>query len=270
MKNLINKDELDVDNLPTRESARTPDGWPRHDNDMPWNKLHRFLECRVGNFWNDIFSEFVHLEWIPGRLKTREQLAYSVVLNTFMKDGRVYYNGRWERGGCEKPIEEYGYGGDLFYVHPTSGKLCHIRKKRVNYEKRHQQELDRKLKILGDYWQLYKKDGIWYEVKAETIPRYESGIGFGPELKPNDIILETKTRFMPSFKTILKRQLNSKELKKHGLTNDVKPIAGPRCKICGGLDCRLNHKNCSMCGRIFSTIIEKNDLCNKCSEKMSI
>ena len=74
------------------------------------------------------------------------------------------------------------------------------------------EQLDAKVRILGDYHQLYKHDGIWFEVKAEIIRNPTN-------LKPRDVILESVKGFMPSFKIILKRQLNHKELRKHSLKN---------------------------------------------------
>jgi len=85
--------------------------------------------------------------------------------------------------------------------------------KRESWNKRRQVELEAKVRILGDSHQLYKVNGLWFEIKAKIIHNPTN-------LKPLDIILEVGNGFMPSFKIILKHQLNSKELKKHGLKND--------------------------------------------------
>src|SRR5208283_1718072 len=205
MKNLANliDDSIEyIDNLPSRDKVRPPkDGHDHYKGeDYPWKKVYRFLVSRVGRPWDWVFSEYVHLDWIPHQYKTQEQISHSVRFNTFMRDGKVWFFDKYLSNN-ERQIEDCGgcwCHSDIFYVHPETKILCYYKPKKVNYRKLQQKKLDKKLRILGNYHQLYKQNGIWYEVKAEPINekfwRYPL---FYYGLKPHDIILETKLGFMP-------------------------------------------------------------------------
>jgi len=175
MKNLANliDDSIDyIDNLPNRDKVRPPkDGRDHYRGcDYPWKKVNRFLTSRVGRLWDRVFSEYVHLDWVPRQYKTKEQIGFSVILNTFIKEGKVWYFDRGF-GGNERPIENCGDGwyshSDIFYIHPTTKILCYYKPKKVDRQKLQEEEEAKNFRVLGDYHQLLKFDGIWYEVKGE-------------------------------------------------------------------------------------------------------
>jgi hypothetical protein len=301
MKNLANliDDSIEyIDNLPSRDKVRPPKDGRDHykGEDYPWRKVYRFLVSRVGRPWDRVFSEYVHFDWIPRQYKTENQIAYSVLLNTFIKDGKVWYFDRGYFSG-ERPIEESCGGfychSEVFYVHPQTKLLCYYKPKKIDYKKRMAKEEAKTLRILGDYHQLVKIKGIWHEVKAEPvksdivvidglhykeskyIPKSEPsvseffnvhGTGFryrvigGKVLIPVEGHWENENKIGPrdrlvdddykdsiwrrldyhSVKITLYRQLNHKDLKKHGLKNDVK-IVGKPCEVCGNVNCILDH-----------------------------
>lgn len=176
MSNLATKDDTVLDELPLRDKVRPPGG-RRHywGSDYPYNKVHRFIASRVGQYWNDVFSEFCHLDWVPRQYKTKEQISHTVELNTFLKDGKVWYYSNGYMGANEYPVEDdnasHGYytRHELYYVHPKTGILCFRKRKKSNFKKQRAEETAKTLRILGDYHQLIKLDGLWCEVKAKPV-----------------------------------------------------------------------------------------------------
>ena len=281
MKNLTNIDDEVVETLPIRDRVRPPDGWRRHGRDFPRSKVNRFLLSRQGKLWDNVFSEYVHLDWVPKQYRTEDEISSFVLLHTFMKDGKVWFFDKYST--TEKAVEDYRYGGDNFYRHPETKKLCYLQKHKVDYSQRQKEEEAKYMMILGDYHQLLKVAGIWFEVKgeptkSETIkidglhyrpagvrlatditPRHTTDyrvvdgklyVPFadsrydGKPLGPKECLLEDLTKRgyywnrhnYHSVKITMYRQLNSKDLKKHGLKNDRKLATGIKCKKCGGYD----------------------------------
>ncbi len=324
MKNLLqHTDSLEkLEDLPSRERVALGGGhWGRYKGrDYPHNKVHRFLESRVGVKWDSVFSEFVHLTWIKDEDKTREKIGWDVVFDTMMIDGKVYH---LEKGsGIPKPISGYRWGSGTFYVHPVTKCLAFAKPEKKEPEKKPET-----LRILGNYHQLIKIKGFWHEVKgkpvkaesdvvvidglhytkSKTLPcsvsqdisveqaiaenkrffgrkvipslpakykKTDDGYYLIPkttsyydrhdvsDIGPRDLMIQqpddhtywgrytTRRKRENSVKIILYRQLNSKELKKHGLKNDVKPLDGTPCKVCGSVNCFQDHGTpCPICGK---------------------
>lgn len=163
--NLAQVDNEKLDALPSRDSFLKSDDWYGRGRGPYWSHLDGFLRSRVGQHWNRIFSEYVHADWVPPEYKNNKQLRSRVELNTFMQDGEVcfYTNSKG-----------YQYVKDVFsavfYVHPETGLLCFKpAKPRVNYRRKYEIEEGKTMCILGDYHQLLKLNGIWYEVKGAPV-----------------------------------------------------------------------------------------------------
>jgi len=170
MRNLANIDTEQVETLPTRDKVRSPDS-RRHGwwTCYPYKKVQNFLAHRVGKNWNDVFSEYVHLDWVPDQHKTREQIGHEVYVNTFIgDDGKVWVYEKY--GSDARPVDNLMFGNYVFYVHPETKKLCYLEKKVVDYKKKQAEEQSKYMRVLGDYHQLLKVKGVWFEVKAEPIP----------------------------------------------------------------------------------------------------
>ena len=218
MKNLVPISDK-LDELPNHESFRPKSEWVG-ENRKPfnYNRLVRFLNSRMGQHWNNVFSEFVHFDWIPVQYRTLEQISYYVEINTFIdKDGDIAVKRNYIFGDGVKKISELTYRRPTLYVHPETGVLCEEKNRK---DKRDASPPD--FIVLGDYHQLIKLDGIWYEVKGEKIDiqnRY-CNKRVGPRDKmiyPRDI---KQQLIFTDVKILYKKQLNSKELKKYGLKND--------------------------------------------------
>ena len=203
-----------LENLPVRQAM--PDySWEKdryHGWNVPYDRLHRWLESCVGRHLDDVISEYTHANWMPKEFRVPHQLYKYLEVNTLKIGGQTCYHD--DHHGCYRPIE--GCAVRTVYVHPITKQLClYIPPTRKSWRKAEQEELDARVRFLGDYHQLYKVNGgLWFEVKAEILSSPSN-------LKPKSIILETVQGFMPSFRVVLKRQLSSKELKKFGLKNDV-------------------------------------------------
>ena len=280
LANLIEESIESIDNLPSRDKVRPPEDGRDHYKgcDYPWGKVYRFLTSRVGRPWDRVFSEYVHLDWIPRQYKTQEQISHSVLLNTFMRDGKVWYYDKYLSNN-ERQLEDcggYWRHSELLYVHPTTKVLCYYKPKRIDYKKQQAEERAKTFRILGDYHQLIKTNGIWHEIKGEPVKseiieinglHYRPLIGLPLPSKsckmiggqiymgcprddrktigPRERMMEENdpnyrrnyyrfnSKNYDSVKITHCRQLNSKELKKHGLKNDVKPITYKKCEVCG-------------------------------------
>jgi len=227
MKNLLQHLDIEkIEELPSRE--RNHDySWENDDyrgKNFPYRRVMRWLESQEGNHIDSVIHKFVNLKWLLPAYRILDELRRKIEMNTFIENGKICFYSSWCYWGKRGPYRIIeNEMSKVIYVHPETRLVCvHRPPTEESWKKLEQKKLNKKLRILGDYHQLYKQNGIWYEVKAEPIDRgnQKSIIGWGVKLKPTDIILETKSGFMPSFRTTLKRQLNHKELKKYNLTND--------------------------------------------------
>lgn len=292
MKNLSNIDIEKIEKLPQKSKVRFESDFDRRSYrwDFPWNKVHRFLVSRTGKKWDEIFSEYVHLEWIPTQYRNQHQMRNMVVFDTFMKEGKIwYYENRGHfvystsdknKGGVnnEHLIEDYNaWRGECFYIHPTTKILCfHKRIPKSDYKKKQSELTAKTFRVLGNYHQLVKVYGTWYEVKGKPTPsdifeykglhykyiktcnlvddnyikidgKLAVPVSYGryrdKSIGPRECMVSGICKNFPynfdgdskdyhSIKLTLYRQLNSKQLKKYGLTNDLKGFE-KRCEKCG-------------------------------------
>lgn len=241
------KGEDKLDNLPKRERMLYPDDGRDHYRGMnyPYDRVEKWLRSQVGQHIDKVFSRFVHLDWIARDYRNLSQLKRHVELDTFIEEGEICYYDRYSQSyGQGKPfIILKECHGETLYVHPLSRCLKLFKNnKRFNYAERERFALRERLVILGDYHQYYKKNGIWYEIKAEPRPAHFLPWPGRDERKgPRDILMEPNNAFTrrvstnPYVKIVLKRQLNHEELLRHSLENDrIVVNENDRCKKCGG------------------------------------
>lgn len=221
MKNIANIAEK-FEDAPRRGSFADSD---RHRSmAVDYHRITRWLISHIGQNYDAVCAEFVKLKWVPAEFRRVSFLADSFVeTNTFITDGGdIAFYIKYYTGG----FHLVKYLDDALYVHPENKTLCFNRRKKIDYKAIHAAEEAKTLRILGDYHQLQKLGGIWYEMKGEVVNntywRKPSG--------PRDRMEEHQW----NLKITLKRQLNSKELKKNGLTND-KIVLGYKCPACGAL-----------------------------------
>jgi hypothetical protein len=228
--NLICQKEEKLDNMPNREKfvREKENYWGKN---FPRSRMMRWLKSCVGKDIDFVISDYVNADWIPDIYRNIEFLKRYIQLDTFVENGEI--------GFCTD-YSFFGYlNNDLnliknqktqvFYLHPVTKKLCvHNPAPEKSWKKRFQEKQDKKLKILGDYHQLYKDKKIWYEVKAEpTFDLSKASFINGEYIKkmPREILLEPSPWYsmrntkIPYIKITQKRQISKKELKLYGLTN---------------------------------------------------
>lgn len=227
-----------LDNLPSREPSakRWRDCGGR--SNFPYNHLYRWLEANVGKNFDSVIHEFVNANWVPIESRQAHELYRNVEIHTFMENGKVWYYDRYAHGpnGFKRMVEKEGTR--TFYVDPRTRQLA-VFKPRQNqdYMTRYRAERRARMRVIGDYHQIYKQNGIWYEVKGKPVET--SPTAYDDRKGPHDILLEDApwnnyNEKLPFIKIIIRRQLNSKELARHGVKNDVTGMpVGKKCPKCG-------------------------------------
>jgi hypothetical protein len=135
----------------------------RHGKKYPYKRMHRFLHSRIGNSYANVLHEYINLDWIDAEYRTHTQLAKLVETNTFLENGEVFFYARFTYDGVPRSvIDTYG---ELFYVHPKTRMLCY----KTPDKKKPKRSDPPNFVVLGDYHQLIKTQGKWYEVKGEPV-----------------------------------------------------------------------------------------------------
>ncbi|WP_445636430.1 Transposase [Nostoc sp. DSM 114161] len=126
--------------------------------------LRRFLRSKVGQPWNDVYSE------LSQRLDAKTMAGQHVIGHLWdyveryveIIDGNVY----------SKPYQGYrnllaGSYGDRFYIHPETGILCAVEK---TPRKQKQKPKQTDVLIVDDRHQYQKLNEIWYLITFEDFP----------------------------------------------------------------------------------------------------
>lgn len=197
----------------------------RGDN-YPWDRVVRWLKSRIGNKWDDIISEFVHADWVPAEHRSYRKLCEHVEDHTFMRNGAVWFHAAYHPDNAAEVDKEYG---EVIYVDPRTGDLCYKKKTPRTRWTIHREEEERKtMRVLGDYHQLLKLNGIWYEVRGAP-----GGISFDArKYGPRDRMMWDKptvgrknwtylSHCMDRPRIVLKRQLSKQDLQFHKLRNEI-------------------------------------------------
>ncbi|MDZ8078824.1 MAG: hypothetical protein RMX35_06945 [Nostoc sp. DcaGUA01] len=126
--------------------------------------LRRFLRSKVGQPWNDVYSELCQ------RLDSKTMAGQHVIGHLWdylerhveIIDGNVY---RKSYQGYRYQLDR-GYG-DRFYIHPQTGILCAI-EKRPRKQEQNSEQID--ILIVDEYHQYHKLNDIWYLITFEDFP----------------------------------------------------------------------------------------------------
>lgn len=159
------------------KSQKMRDGMERRErgiySNYPWNKVERFLTSRLGQSQDKVASEFLKLNWLPKQHRTIKQFNYHVETHTFLNDDKKICYFDSSPSSCEgyHIVEQMSYSG-IFYIHPVTKLLCFQKQKKINWAYIYKEREAKTMRILGDFHQLLKLDGIWYEVKGEKVDNY--------------------------------------------------------------------------------------------------
>ena len=194
----------------------------KRSKDYPYNRVLRWLRAHVGEPWDIVVSNFVRLEWIPVRYCFGSKLREHVETHTFIWDHEIYFYRKFSWNGAATSLKSCY---NVFYVHPQTKELCFkARSKKTNWGAIERARRAKTMRVLGDYHQLLKLNGLWYEVKGKPST---SVLFNAKKYGPRDQMLfdkssENSERSWLAFgcpEITLKKQLNTKELRYHKLAN---------------------------------------------------
>lgn len=159
------------------------------NNKSSWSAVRRYLDSRVGQEWNSIWSD------IAGFPDIKEKVERWVEIRCHM-DGETVVG-----EDCEPPYS--------MYVHPLTGILC-----KQPPKQRRRAPAQPKIITVGET-HYYKFDGIYYRVKFEELPPQ---LYYNQVFDKNDVFgvwsyAEAWQAYGRHIKMTWKQQANSKECK---------------------------------------------------------
>lgn len=206
----------DFDDLPSYEGKRLVRERYKHSDDFPYRHAKRWVETKVGEDFDKVFSEWTKLPWLPFRFRS---LYY---LKRFVETEIVL--------GENDEVFRFSYGylfriGNQIYLDPKTNKIVFAKPlKKRSWKKEYEEKLAKRCIFLGDYHQLCKIDGIWYEISLHpfvTVHRYDY---FTKEFKKQTVKTKEKTPYTDLVwkSDVLKsmKQLDTKALRSYNLKND--------------------------------------------------
>lgn len=193
----------------------------RHFPGQAYNKAKRWVQSQIGNKYDDVFSKWVKLTWIPAKWRNKYWLGMFVEFNIVGSNGGLVSTyGKWS------PIDYKDY----IYVDKDGYLRLHKKPKRLPKP----QDTDHI--ILTDYTQYAKIGGLWYHV---TLPNRmkvcwsfsERGSWFTPDVPKRMKYKDFIYKFQFERHHVIKRSLSRKELRRAGLKNDQLFT----CKVAGSV-----------------------------------
>lgn len=181
------------------------------------HKAQKWLLGHVGFHFDEVFSKWKQLKWLHPKDRTLKCLDHFATITVRMPNDSIV--------DPKRPWDDVRLLYRSVYFHPETKILTRPMDRRewkaiikAQYRNRpmsfYEQWCNRReYTTIGKYTRLMREDGIWY---LETYPPYDY------YNKPINLWLDSTVN---SYQ-VCKRQLNSKELKRHGLTNEVR--IGPK------------------------------------------
>lgn len=204
----------DPESLPGKDSMRRPHlkGWGGKefsDHIMP---LKRYLESQIGRKWDDVFSE------ISAQIRGNGTVQRHILQHVFgfinTKVVRLDDGSLEDRDG--RPFFD-------LYVDPDDKIIRHNPKTRTSWK--HKKETDPNRRVFGLEYETFKVNGCWHRVffadapgpyvNRDPITRKETVINqYAYDVVTGDQVSVGRYRAVT-------RQLDSKTLRRLGLTNDI-------------------------------------------------
>ena len=220
-------DADDDTGMPNFEGIKKP--WSASGNLKCLNEnlqpLKRFLNSRVGQLWNDIYSEIRANLRVDSavQLHVIQHLEDFVALHVRMIDGEPHkiYGRGWE------PVDARWWR-DQFFVHPETGILMHSpKRKRQKYQYRspyQPRNCPYERVTIGRMSRAFKIDGYWYELTL--MPITEQHATQDGRVDVQDILLPETSRLVEfwdfyggPYYAVKKRQMNSRAIRQ--LISDI-------------------------------------------------
>ncbi|EEF62206.1 hypothetical protein Cflav_PD6482 [Pedosphaera parvula Ellin514] len=187
--------------------------------------LRRWLRSQVGRPWNEVYSEACKVIKPDSVVRNhiKFHLLEMVIRHTFMNEGEIWcFDSNWRMAGG--PVNQIAGRCKPFYVHPETGILCEQvwwRKRATYFEKEAQQRSETQRQLSRNV-RLIKLNGLWFECQMEFFRETQNPT-------PYDVALGRQVYGSISCKMygdyvhcVAKRQLSRKELRRYGLSNQMK------------------------------------------------
>jgi hypothetical protein len=247
-----------LDDLPKKQGYRRPyiENWgdAKEFSDL-LGPLHRFLISKVGQKWDDVYSE-IRKTLNPNstvQIHIMSHVFQFVEIDTRLEDnGEVYVLGRYSR---------YSISSGQLYVHPKTGILCRTpevsRKQTPEYRAAEKKlrdifgknwyEVVKEKKTRQPYWnrthveteaenhlkigrekELHRMDGIWYWAVFSNVPPpltmtwFEGGERRQKIVRQGSCDYWTGSTHTEGRYRSGRRQASRRDLRRHGLANDMK------------------------------------------------
>ena len=228
----------DWDTAVSHEGMRSPHrrNWSGKELNENLAPLYRFLHSRVGQVWDDVYSEICANIKVTSTVQEHIRVHVKDMVETKIwidDDGEP-----WEMRNTPHKLSDSPY--TKYWVDPRDGLLKINNAK--TYKQKNQElwalrreEESAKTRSFADGTELRKSGGIWYQVTLEQVPLPATrtytrldGSTYTYEVpgRKYDVILEKTIETnhynygRPIYYCATKRQISSKELKRYGLTND--------------------------------------------------
>lgn len=171
----------EVDEVGGRESMRVRynHGYDRKSFSENLNPLKGWLRTCVGKQWDKCYSElrkkFDARKVVNNHIL--EHLYQDIEVNTYVEDGKVFYNEARPWGSAQKSRPISLCRSD-YYVCPKDGtvKITHKQPRRSVIKQREAEKLQAQLavkRVIDDRNVLHFIDGVWYHFTLEPIPERE-------------------------------------------------------------------------------------------------
>lgn len=209
-----------LDDSPSRQRQRhfKPDWRDSHRHDVYYKRSENWVRSKIGQHFDKVFSAWCDLKWVP--IDKRNMKGIEMVLEkTVMVGGILCAQNFW--GGLEE-----NWAG--IYVHPKTKIISYKKRKSgIGWQERQKRETAKICRILDDYHQIFKLEGIWYDVVvAPTFERRNHKFVDGIFVAQPPTIVQSRKRIpydafgYRECGKVTRRQLSKAELKQYGVTND--------------------------------------------------
>jgi len=204
--------QMGADELPKRESMKTPYRGNRKEFTDLLGPLHRFLRSRCGQPWDKVYSEVCEHVNLNNNVQKHllTHLDLYVEKNAKIVDGKLLLTSEGHSLASE------------FYVHPKTGLLTENKEYRSQF---FNWGGYKKPKLMvphekNENIQYHKINGVWYEVEIESLSDVSSW--FVGDVILTDFVCvngwEKRNTLYSTYgklaHSVSKRQLNSREIKK--------------------------------------------------------
>lgn len=191
-----------------------------------WKRAKTWLRGHVGQTYDEILPKWIALKWLPTEWRNAKGLERTTTLTVRCSDGSI-------REATNPNSPDVRENSNNLFFHPENHKLCrplprreamavwNLRAKKnktMTYFEWWQNR--RTYRVIGKSTRLLLEDGIWYLLSYPPYDREGKAIDLR-EIQWSD----KKSDWDIAY--VSKRQLNSKELKKYNVKNEVR-VTGKR------------------------------------------